>query len=508
MPLDKPVYPGEAEISLTGAAVTSQTCANPALALDDDPATAAVFGAQVSGYGLQEDYYSDTNFEHLLVSQVSALPNVMQPSLPPPDVGKVFSARWTGFIQPAYSEDYTFFTSIPQGSIRVWINGVQIPFDNRNPATSSQAVKMTAGALVALRIDFQAPYGIDFMAGGGNAASISFEWASISQADRAIPPTAFFTHSPPTYASRFLRVDWGYDVFLSRIRLAYSGSGASGVGVDYKSSLGFHEGLPIPNDVALTYIPAPADGGVHEVLFSPPVLARGIAFYPDALLPAPTGQPVTLSHLQVYQDIDTSQGASSMPKPTVTQARVGCSGAVITPRAANVATSYPFPQALATTLQSIQSLTFGTMSKLARETGGDTVHQINGYETDREIKGKLSVQRHDYLVLQSLQNGTLVVNPVNGQLQETQYFAPGYADRNPYFSLVAQSANGDPNALFVLPKCKLEGNLSQNLERDKTTTLEIDFTLFWDFNYTRQDGTVGGIYEQIFNNGGATAIHS
>lgn len=466
MPLDKPTFPGEAEIPLAGATLTSGGCTGAALALDDDPATAAVFG-----------------LPPLPASVVVPISGNLCPVLGTASLGPLRDSEWEVYDGSGNLLGYNHLGVNGTSAF----NGWSVGYSGDTLGDASQTLHVTVSPAASFNASYVAR--IIRMNDDGSLSCYS---------------ASFTIPAPP----RFLRVDFGFDAFISRVRLAYSGPGAGNVGVDYESSLGFHEGLPQPDDIALSYLPSPADGNAHDVIFNPPVLGRGIVFYPDALLPAPSAQTINLYELEVFQDI--SQGIPTMPKPTVTQARVGCSGAVITPRGGNVATSYPFPQALASTLQSIQALDFGSTSKLAREIGGDTVHQINGYETDREYKGKLSVQRHDYLALQNLQNGTLVVNPANagtGQA-ETQYFAPGYTDRNPYFSLVALSANGDPNALFVYPKCKLEGNLSANLERDKTTTFDIDFVLFWDFNYTRQDGTLGGIYEQVFNNGGATALHS
>src|SRR5205814_5590868 len=36
-----------------------------------------------------------------------------------------FSARWTGFVQPQYSQTYTFYTTSDDG-VRLWVNGIQI----------------------------------------------------------------------------------------------------------------------------------------------------------------------------------------------------------------------------------------------------------------------------------------------------------------------------------------------------------------------------------------------
>ena len=539
MPLDKPVFPGEAEINLFAATLTSSGCTSPALAVDDDPATAAVFGAPAAVSGsvslIPSLYNTGVSDDHAILADGSADPH-WQVFYPAQDTtGQAFIAPWP--MQPAVVETSANRPS-PVGDARVisnitafgpsnggtWVYSTTFDaplpllglvanfFEVDNNVTSIKvngvenlAATLVGGSPLSVTLTQGFQSGLNTLvvtvynitAPGPLVQDLGIEWTAI-----LLPQT------------RFLRVDWGFDAFLSRVRLAYSGPGAASAGVDYESSLSADAGHSPPLDVAFSSIPGPADGNVHEVVFDPPVLARGAVFYPDALLGnppfgvGPSSQAVALYEIEVYQDV--TQGIPIMPNPTTNQARVGCSGAVITPRAYTSPTSYPFPQTAASVLRSIQSLSFSEAVKLARETGGETVHQINGYETDREVKCKISVERYDYLALQNFLAGTLIVNPANagtGQ-PETQYHAPGYTDRAPYFSLVAQSTNGDPSALFVLPKCKIDGSLSADLERDKVTMLDVDFVCFWDYNYTRQDGTVGGIYEQIFNNGGTPALHS
>jgi len=545
MPLDRPVLPGEQEIDLAGATLTSGGCTGSALAIDDDPATGAVFGAPdsvASPISLVPSLFSS-----LFNTGVDGTGQILadgardphwQVAYPAQDTtGQAYLGPWP--VQPAVVQNseggrqttadarvISNIAAFGQSNGGAWLYATAFTADQPITGLVARIFEVDNG-VTSITVN-----GVENLGTGGGPAvtltrgfrpgqnAVVVTVRNLSDGSLLVQDLGVEWVSVLRPAPRFLRVDWGYDAFVSRVRLAYSGPGAGNVGVDYESSLAYyesslayHEGLPPPQnsgagDVALSALPAPVDGNVHEVIFSPPVLGRGVVFSPDALLPGPSSQSVNLYQLQVYQDVTQPPGVFPMAKPSVTQARVGCSGAVITPRAANAPASYPFPQAQASTLQSIQSLSFGATSKLAREVGGDTVHQINGYETDREYKCKLSVQRHDYLALQNLQNGILVVNPANAGVPETQYFAPGYTDRNPYFSLVALSANGDPSALFVMPKCKLDGNLSANLERDKTTTFDVDLVLFWDFNYTRQDGALGGIYEQIFNNGGAAALHS
>ena len=502
MALDRPTFPGEAEIGLQSATLTSAGCTNPALALDDDPATGAVFAAGCP---------------------VPAGPVAPPASAPTAQIDGTDNTHvaWFGGGQ-----------SYPAGCYQVVYLRGAFSF---NPAVADpwgMAAVVTDGAGNDLPFSMSPYFG-----GAGNVSQAAVEAAFGGQAtayahsggrigvrcgdglttDNAhgSPDPVFALVGP---APRLLRADWGFDAFVTRVRLAQSGPGAANAGVDLESSLGLLE-TGADADVPIPYVPLPVGGGVHELTLSPPVLARGVAFYPDALAPAgQAGGALTLSQIQVYEathaDIGTLLGsglgdtimAQSGPNPTRRPARVGCSGITIFPRTAGLA--YPFSAAQGTVLEGIQMLDFASSSKEARVTGGETVHQIDAYETDREIKGKFTVEKTDYRAMQLFLSGQLTTVPAGAGGPEVQYFAPNYQDRSQYVSVVALSVNGDPSELMVFPKIKLSGNLARNFDRDNPTKVEIDFLLLWDAAYPRQDGAIGGIYENLFSDGGALAIHS
>ena len=326
MPLDRPVFAGEQEIDLSAAVLTSSGCTSPALALDDDPATAAVFGA----------------------------PPSVDIAIPYSNAGPIPGNYWPNPADCEAANTGLFVTFLHSGGpLGVWLN------DGYTPGNPSGAygdnVHGSPDPDYALALDASPNNVLAQVTPDIFSATVSYFGSGQSYPAgtyRVSYVTGYMKFQPNingwttgncfvravSAQPRFLRVDWEFDAFISRIRLAYNGPGAGSVGVDYESSLALDAGHSPPADIALSSLPVPVDatapfgdGHVHEVVFSPPVLGRGAVFYPDALLPAPSSGAVNLYELEVYQDV--SQGIPIMPNPTTNQARVGCSGAVITPRA-------------------------------------------------------------------------------------------------------------------------------------------------------------------------------
>jgi len=93
-----------------------------------------------------------------------------------------FSVRWTGKVEPLYSESYTFYTVSDDG-VRLWVNG-QLVIDNwtDHSATenASAAVQLSAGQPVDIKMEF-------YENGGDAVAKLS--WSSTRQAKQIIPAT-------------------------------------------------------------------------------------------------------------------------------------------------------------------------------------------------------------------------------------------------------------------------------------------------------------------------------
>jgi GH35 family endo-1,4-beta-xylanase len=97
-----------------------------------------------------------------------------------------FTVRWTGSIQPAYSEVYTFILPADDG-VRLWVNGVKIidhfqygPFENFGK------LKLEANKRHTIRLEYLE---------GSAAAYVRLEWQSKSQRRQVVPSSRLFTAS-------------------------------------------------------------------------------------------------------------------------------------------------------------------------------------------------------------------------------------------------------------------------------------------------------------------------
>jgi alpha-L-fucosidase len=111
---------------------------------------------------------------------------------------KGFSARWTGFLEPRFTEAFTFSAYVgPKDRVRMWIDD-QLVIDDWAPADPkrrrprqtdagidevvSQPVPLTAGRRVAIRLEYASE--------GPEQGSLSLNWDSFTQERQRIP-TAF-----------------------------------------------------------------------------------------------------------------------------------------------------------------------------------------------------------------------------------------------------------------------------------------------------------------------------
>ena len=140
-----------------------------------------------TGTGLTGNYYDNSNFTNLVLTRTDARVDFEWGSgSPAPAIGAdSFSVRWTGFVQPFYTETYTFKTFSDDGD-RVWVNGQQIINDwsgQHGGKTSSGSIALQAGVLYPITVEF-------FENTGG--AAMRLYWSSLSQGEQIIPQTQLY----------------------------------------------------------------------------------------------------------------------------------------------------------------------------------------------------------------------------------------------------------------------------------------------------------------------------
>jgi hypothetical protein len=152
-----------------------------------------------NGAGLLGQYYANTFPANPFVGsplvRTDATVNFnWNSSSPDPSIAtNNYTVRWTGLVQPLFSEPYTFSTTTDDG-VRLWVNGQPIidKWVAQSPTTWNGLINLQAQQLYAIEMDY-------FQAGGGAVAQLS--WSSPSTTPAIVPQTQLypFMTVPPVF---------------------------------------------------------------------------------------------------------------------------------------------------------------------------------------------------------------------------------------------------------------------------------------------------------------------
>jgi endoglucanase len=181
-------------------------------------ATAAIDPLTGSGIGLFAEYYDNVDFTNLKKTSLDAQVN-FDWGLGAPDqkIGAdTFSVRWTGQVQPRYSEVYTFKSTGDDG-VRLWVNGQEIITAWKNqPATEQKgSIALEAGQKYDIRLEYYE---------NGGQASQKLAWVSNSQQAEIIPTSQLY----PVYKANDTipsTIDHSYSVAKDTIGLRVNSGG-------------------------------------------------------------------------------------------------------------------------------------------------------------------------------------------------------------------------------------------------------------------------------------------
>lgn len=152
----------------------------------DRPVAARPLGPRSGGTGLTGEYYDNLDFTRLVMTRTDPAVDFDWSAGPPePSMGQdTFSVRWTGQVEPLYTETYTFYTQTDDG-VRLWVDG-QLLVDqwvDQGATEWSGTIALPAGARVNLLMEY-------YQNGGG--ASAALLWESASQAKEIIPQSRLY----------------------------------------------------------------------------------------------------------------------------------------------------------------------------------------------------------------------------------------------------------------------------------------------------------------------------
>jgi len=151
------------------------------------------FTTAKEGGGIRGDYYKGMNFENHVLTRIDPRIDFSwgDPGGPDPVVGDdQFSARWTGEVEAAFTETYTFYASADDG-VRLWVDGQQLvnAWIDQGTTEYKGTIDLVAGNTYSLVMEY-------YENGGGAVAQL--RWSSPSTPKDFVPQAAL---APPVKAS-------------------------------------------------------------------------------------------------------------------------------------------------------------------------------------------------------------------------------------------------------------------------------------------------------------------
>lgn len=139
-----------------------------------------------TGTGLKAEYFSP-DFKTKYLERIEPNVNLFDLTHPSPHyaVPTSFAARWTGKIQPQYSESYTFFV-FAGGGVRLWVNNILLidSWNERYPGEIKRVMTSSeVGKLYDIKLEF---FNSDDRSG------CTLEWASASQKREFVPMSQLY----------------------------------------------------------------------------------------------------------------------------------------------------------------------------------------------------------------------------------------------------------------------------------------------------------------------------
>jgi hypothetical protein len=167
------------------------------------------FKTAKAGGGVRADYYKGMNFENHVLNRTDPRIdfNWGDPGSPDASVGDDnFSVRWTGDVEVAFTETYTFYTNSDDG-VRLWVDGQQLVdnWTDHSATENSGTIDLIAGNAYSIVMEY-------YENTGGAVAEL--RWSSPSTPKQLIPQAAL---SPPVKAGSPNPLNGATDVSMAPV---------------------------------------------------------------------------------------------------------------------------------------------------------------------------------------------------------------------------------------------------------------------------------------------------
>ncbi len=209
-----------------------------------------------------------------------------------------FSVRWSGFVQPQYSENYTF-SVLPDNGVRLWVNGQNLIDQWQDSTGETQAtIALEGGKKYDIKMEYY---------NKGGSASAHLMWSSRSQSKQVIPASQLYASATSGEIGTGLKAEYFDQPDLTDLKVTQT---------DAKIDFDWGITLPpplLPKQVEAfkARLPAGTDLSKDRVLFAWSDLNGNGKVEPDEVT---TAKGDTLS-VNVMPDLSIVTGTAMLFKP-------------------------------------------------------------------------------------------------------------------------------------------------------------------------------------------------
>lgn len=195
------------------ATPTGKATPTPSATPTPRPAPTAVKNG--NGSGLSGEYYDNMDLTKFKFAKVDPVINFDWGEGSPADAidADSYSIRWTGKVEPRYSETYTFYTNTDDG-VRLWVNGVLLidKWQSQSATEYSGKIDLEAGKKYEIKMEYYEHR---------RGASAKLMWSSLSQEKEIIPSSQLYPSDEPLppQPENGLKAEYFGDKELGELRL-------------------------------------------------------------------------------------------------------------------------------------------------------------------------------------------------------------------------------------------------------------------------------------------------
>jgi hypothetical protein len=181
-----------------------------------------------TGTGLKAEYFDNPDFTSPLPIRVDPKINFdWGGNAPLAGMGSdTFSVRWTGQVQPSFTETYTFYVTADDG-VRLWVNNkLLIDHWSYSPSEYSGTIALVAGKKYAIKMEyFDDTYG----------AKAQLRWSSPSTSKGIVPKSQLYSlYVPPKDTiAPVVKIDSPLNTYSYASLWQATGTATDNVGVTY-----------------------------------------------------------------------------------------------------------------------------------------------------------------------------------------------------------------------------------------------------------------------------------